>query len=123
MVHDKDSEYIQNIINSKVNKWLEFNNQLLGLFGIGLAYSSLGMDNPSFFATWSLIFIFGSWLPTAIKMKGILEACKKVNHPAIGYKKILTMGFPYIFGLLTLLLVAAGLLTKEATFTNVFPGL
>jgi len=123
MTHDKDSQYIQDTINSKVNDWLDFNNNLFGFFGLGLAYTSMGMKDPVLFATWSLVFVFGAWLPTAIKMKGILKLCREQNHPAIGYKKILTMGFPYILGLLTLLLVALGLLTKDATFSNLLPGL
>ncbi len=123
MTNDKDNEYIQSTINNKLNNWLNFNNQLLGFFGIGLAYASLGMKDPSFFATWSLVFIFGAWLPTAIKMKVILDISKKENNPLIGYKNILLMGFPYVFGLLTLLLVALGKLTNEATFNNILPGL
>ncbi len=101
MIHDKDSEHIQSFINSKVNKWLEFNSQIFGFFGLGLAYSSLGMKDPQFFAVVSLIFVFGAWIPTAIKMHGILTVCRKYNHPSIGYKKIITLGFPYMLGLAT----------------------
>ncbi len=123
MTHEKDSQYIQNIINSKIDEWLKFNNNLFGFFGLDLAYTSIGMKDPVLFASWSLVFVFGAWLPTAMKMKGILKLCKNQKHPAISYKKILTLGFPYIIGLSTLLLVALGLLTKDATFSNILPGL
>lgn len=123
MIHERDSNTVQETIKVRIEDWIGFNNKLFGFVGLALAFTSLGMSDPRFFATCSLLFIFSAWLPTAKKTKRFLKFCRDTKHPEFGIIKILIMGMPYVIGFTALLLVAFGLFTKDATFTNMLPGL
>ena len=119
MLHDKNSQYVQGTIDRLMNGWYLFLNELFGVVGTGLGLDTLGTKSPPFYASLVLALLFILYIPQAKKMYDLIKLLREENHPAVNGLSIAFKGAAFVFGLTFLVLIIAGVLTQDTTFTSI----
>lgn len=112
---DQNPPSVVKTVSESVPYAVRYTDTLNSIFS-GLAFSnglaSVSTENPSFYATISLLFIFTLWISMVQPYKKRLGILRVAKHPASNRMAMLQRTVPFIMGWMFLGSVALGMFDK-----------